>query len=94
MDTLELVAAAVGASGIEQDSLTQREGEDLAAEILPRARVVVTGDEQTALRSAFPDRPGIVLISGTGMICMGHDGLGHEARSGGWGWLLDEAGNR
>jgi len=80
-------AAAVGARGIEQDSLTQLEGADLAAEALalPRALVVVTGDEQPALRGAFPDRPGIVLISGTGMICVGRGGLGHGVRSGGWG---------
>jgi len=52
----------------------------------------VTGDERTALRGAFPDGPGIVVISGTGTIAVGRDGSGREHRCGGWGWLLDGAG--
>ncbi|QEY32255.1 N-acetylglucosamine kinase [Synechococcus sp. RSCCF101] len=87
-------AAGVGASGIEQGSRVQSRGLSLAAAALqlPAKRLVVTGDERTALRGAFPSGPGLVVISGTGMICLGRDGQGREARCGGWGWLLDEAG--
>jgi phenylacetic acid degradation operon negative regulatory protein len=92
---LSLRAAVVGASGIETGSGVQRQGLRLAAETLalPPERILVTGDERTALHGAFPDRPGIVLISGTGMICIGRDRQGREARCGGWGWLLDGAGS-
>ncbi len=90
-----LVAAAVGASGIEQGSPVQAQGQALAADALglPPERVVVSGDERTALRGAFPDGAGIVVISGTGTIAVGRDGDGREHRCAGWGWLLDGAGS-
>ena len=55
-------------------------------------QALATGDERTALRGAFPDGAGIVVISGTGTICVGRDGNGLEHRCGGWGWRLDGAG--
>ncbi|MEA5441773.1 N-acetylglucosamine kinase [Cyanobium gracile] len=93
--TTMLVAAAVGASGIEQGSPVQTQGQALAAQALGLApeRVMVTGDERTALRGAFPDGAGIVVISGTGSIAVSRDGQGCEHRCGGWGWLLDGAGS-
>lgn len=93
--TAVLVAAAVGASGIEQGMAVQEQGRALAAAALGLApeRVVVTGDERTALGGAFPAGPGIVVISGTGTIAVGRDGQGREHRCAGWGWLLDGAGS-
>jgi phenylacetic acid degradation operon negative regulatory protein len=90
-----LVAAAVGASGIEQGTAVQARGEALAAAVLglDPERVAVTGDERTALRGAFAGGPGIVVISGTGTIAVGRDGRGREHRCAGWGWLLDGAGS-
>lgn len=90
-----LVAAAVGASGIEQGSAVQRRGLVLAAEALalPTRQVVVTGDERTALRGALDDQPGVLLISGTGCIAVGQNANGQQHRCGGWGWLLDGAGS-
>jgi phenylacetic acid degradation operon negative regulatory protein len=90
-----LLAAAIGASGIEVASEVQERGRHLAAEALglPLARLVVTGDERTALRGAFPDGAGVVVISGTGTIAVGRDASGRERRCGGWGWLLDGAGS-
>ncbi|MDM7954621.1 MAG: BadF/BadG/BcrA/BcrD ATPase family protein [Cyanobium sp. CZS 25K] len=93
--TAVLVAAAVGASGIELGTAVQAQGQALAAEVLGLApeRVVVTGDERTALRGAFGGGAGIVVISGTGSIAVGRDASGREHRCGGWGWLLDGAGS-
>ena len=90
-----VVAAAVGASGIEQGSPVQQRGQALAAEALALApgRVAVTGDERTALRGAFGDQPGVLVISGTGCIAVGQDAIGRQHRCGGWGWLLDGAGS-
>ncbi len=94
-DGAVLVAAAVGASGIEQGTAVQAQGRALAATALGLApeRVVVTGDERTALVGAFGGGPGIVVISGTGTIAVGRDGTGREHRCAGWGWLLDGAGS-
>jgi len=90
-----LLAAAVGASGIEQGTAVQQQGLELAASslALPTSRLTVTGDERTALRGAFPDQAGIVVISGTGTIAVGRSADGREHRCGGWGWLLDGAGS-
>jgi phenylacetic acid degradation operon negative regulatory protein len=90
-----LAAAAVGASGIEVATAVQRQGLELAAAVLglPAARLWVGGDERTALRGAFPDGAGIVVISGTGTIAVGRDGKGQEHRCSGWGWMLDGAGS-
>jgi glucosamine kinase len=91
----DLRAAAVGASGIEEGSEVQAQGQAIAAAALglPTERVQVCGDERTALRGAFGTSPGIVLISGTGSIAVGRDDQGREHRCGGWGWLLDGAGS-
>ncbi|KZR85672.1 BadF/BadG/BcrA/BcrD ATPase family protein [Synechococcus sp. MIT S9504] len=90
-----ITAAAIGASGVEVGTpLQARGGALLASELqLPEARCLATGDERTALRGAFPDQAGIVLISGTGMIVVGRDANGREHRCGGWGWRLDGAGS-
>ena len=90
-----LQAAAIGASGIEIGTAVQRQGLALAAEALglPEPKLWVGGDERTALRGAFPDGPGIVVISGTGTIAVGRDGQGREHRCSGWGWILDGAGS-
>ncbi len=93
--TAPLLAAAVGASGIEQGSDVQELGLSLAAAALglPRSQLAVTGDERTALRGAFTSGPGIIVISGTGTIAVGRDGQGRDHRCAGWGWLLDGAGS-
>jgi len=93
--SLPLRAAAIGASGIEQGRGVQAQGQALACSALdlPPARVVVTGDERTALVGAFGRGSGIVVISGTGTIAVGRNAAGMEHRCAGWGWLLDGAGS-
>ena len=90
-----LSAAGVGASGIEAGSAVQEQGSRLIEGCLglSQQRVVVVGDERTALAGAFQGAAGILVISGTGCIALGSDGLGHDHRCGGWGWLLDGAGS-
>ncbi|MCB4377985.1 BadF/BadG/BcrA/BcrD ATPase family protein [Synechococcus sp. MU1650] len=92
-------AAVVGASGIEHGTRLQQRAEALVSQALAigdgsrLGKVLVTGDERTALRGAIPEGAGILAISGTGMIVLGRGEDGHEHRCGGWGWLLDGAGS-
>ncbi len=90
-----LDAAVVGASGIEEGTALQQRGQGLLSHTLQldTQQVLVTGDERTALHAVFPAAEGIVLISGTGMICLGRNANGHEHRCGGWGWRLDGGGS-
>lgn len=50
-------------------------------------------DAEAALGGAFAGGPGIILISGTGMICFGKGKDGTIVRSGGWGYLLGDEGS-
>ncbi len=92
---MPLVAAAIGASGIEAGSGVQAQGLKLAASALglPAAAVHVTGDERTALAGALGQDAGVLVISGTGCIALGQNAAGQLHRCGGWGWLLDGAGS-
>ena len=89
-----LAAAAIGASGIEQNSPTQHLGTDLARQALGLEAVLVTGDERIALAGAFaPGQAGISLISGTGAIALGQNEQGRQQRCAGWGWLVEGVGS-
>ena len=52
----------------------------------------LTGDCEIALAGAV-DSPGAVLIAGTGSVCYGKDAAGKPFRTGGFGWLIDDAGS-
>ena len=55
--------------------------------------LVIAGDDITALKGGLSGRSGAVLIAGTGSICTGIDSKGKSLRSGGWGYLIDDAGS-
>lgn len=50
-------------------------------------------DALLALNVYFKDQPGLLLISGTGSICYGKDSEGKIFRTGGFGYLIDDAGS-
>ena len=52
----------------------------------------IVGDQVTALAGALGQPVGTVLIAGTGSICYARTADGREARSGGWGSLMDDEG--
>ena len=58
-----------------------------------RGELVIVGDDITALKGGLSGRAGAVLIAGTGSICTGTDSKGKSLRSGGWGYLIDDAGS-
>ena len=54
---------------------------------------IIFGDQHAALYGAHCQGKGIILIAGTGSVCYGMDGMGGEARAGGWGYLIDDEGS-
>jgi N-acetylglucosamine kinase-like BadF-type ATPase len=56
-------------------------------------RVDVISDVEAALHGALGDRPGVLLLAGTGSIVLGRDGRGRLARAGGLGPLLGDEGS-
>ena len=53
----------------------------------------LTSDAEIALEGALPHRSGILLIAGTGSVCLGKRSDGTIFRTGGWGWLVDDVGS-
>ena len=56
-------------------------------------RVRALPDAHTAFLGALGDRAGLLILSGTGSIVVGHDGRGRWARGGGLGPLLGDEGS-
>ena len=56
-------------------------------------RVQVLSDAQAALLGALGDRPGLLVLAGTGSIVIGRDGRGRWGRAGGLGPLLGDEGS-
>lgn len=55
--------------------------------------VEVISDAEAALLGALDDRPGVLVLAGTGSIVLGRDGRGRLARAGGLGPLLGDEGS-
>lgn len=55
--------------------------------------IVVAGDQEAALLGGIGQNPGILLIAGTGSICIIQDGKGKSFRTGGFGHIIDDAGS-
>jgi N-acetylglucosamine kinase-like BadF-type ATPase len=56
-------------------------------------RIVVISDAQGALLGALGDRPGVLVLAGTGSIVLGRNAHGRWARAGGLGPLLGDEGS-
>jgi glucosamine kinase len=80
-----------GLAGTGSEVVRRRVQSEISAR-LPGVQVLVISDAQAALWGAFNGGAGLLLIAGTGSICLGMDGLGHQARSGGFGRLLGDEG--
>ena len=81
----------IGAAGISNPDTAQRLMNALEKGGY-KGEVCFTGDQQTALYGALGGPGGAVLIAGTGSICYGQNRDGEEARTGGWGSLMDDEG--
>ncbi|MFH1863033.1 MAG: BadF/BadG/BcrA/BcrD ATPase family protein, partial [bacterium] len=57
------------------------------------SRVLVISDALAALYGAFRGQAGLLLIAGTGSICLGMDNEGRTARSGGLGRIFGDEGS-
>ena len=87
-----VAAVCLGGAGLGRRT-EQRRAERVLTEQWPRARIRVTTDADLFLRAAFGGRPGIVLMAGTGSICLGRTASRSPERAGGWGAILEDPGS-
>jgi len=86
--------AFLGLAGVKSaaDHLAFREPLAALGLVKSSERLGLDHDLRIALAGGCGDRPGIVVIAGTGSAAYGRDRNGVTAQSGGWGWLIDDQG--
>jgi N-acetylglucosamine kinase-like BadF-type ATPase len=65
---------------------------DIVAEIFS-GELEIVGDMVIAMQAAFGERPGAIVIAGTGSIAYGRNSRGETARAGGWGYEISDEGS-
>jgi len=86
--------AFLGLAGVKSaaDHLAFREPLAALGLVKSPERLGLDHDLRIALAGGCGDRPGIVVIAGTGSAAYGRDRNGVTAQAGGWGWLIDDQG--
>ncbi len=87
----DIAAAVFGLAGVRRVDLRQRIRERLA-QISGIKKVEVVTDAEIALFGTTLGRAGVVVIAGTGSICLGRNEAGETAVAGGWGPLAGDEG--
>ncbi len=94
VDLHDDVQLCVGAAGAGTDSIASDCQQALASALdLAPEQIIVTSDARIALRAAFGEDEGILVIAGTGSGCYGLDAEGKLVRAGGWGPGLEDPGS-
>ena len=82
----------LGIAGVDRAS-DETVVRSIMARIGYKARILVVNDALIALQAGVGDRPGIVIVSGTGSIAYGRNEQGEASRAGGWGYVLGDEGS-
>lgn len=87
----DIVSAQIGLAGVRREDLRYLI-RNRFREILRIRKVEVTTDAEIALYAATEGKEGLVIIAGTGSVCMGRNSKGEMASAGGWGPLAGDEG--
>lgn len=87
----DIAAATLGLAGVRRADLKQRVRDSFVRRIAIRKTEVIT-DAEIALYGTTLGEAGLVVIAGTGSICLGKNEKGELAISGGWGPLAGDEG--
>jgi len=86
-----LACIALGLAGVGRPGEPETVAE-IVRQLDVAREVAVDHDAMIALVGALADRPGLIIIAGTGSIALGRNERGERARVGGWGYLLGDEG--
>lgn len=87
----DIIAATFGLAGVRRADIRQRVRESFIKRIAVKNVVVVT-DAEIALYATTLGKSGLVVIAGTGSVCLGKNDEDKSAISGGWGPLAGDEG--
>ncbi|MBK9164195.1 MAG: hypothetical protein IPM21_09825 [Acidobacteria bacterium] len=87
----DIESATLGLAGVRRADIRQRIRESFLQRIRA-SRVVVVTDAEIALYATTEGKPGLVVIAGTGSVCLGMNANGKTAIAGGWGPLAGDEG--
>ena len=84
------VCAGVAGASVDANRLAFQVG---LQKLFPNASVEVVPDYVVAHAGALENKPGVLVIAGTGSIAYGINAVGDCHRTGGYGYLIDDAGS-
>ena len=87
----DISAGVLGLAGVRRRDLRERVRDSFSKRLNIKNTTVVT-DAEIALYGTTMGKPGLVVIAGTGSICLGRNANGETAISGGWGPLAGDEG--
>ncbi len=87
----DIVAATLGLAGVRRLDMRERVRESFATRFRVR-KTLVTTDADIALYGTTLGKAGLVVIAGTGSICIGQNEDGKKATAGGWGPIAGDEG--
>lgn len=87
----DIVAGTLGLAGVRRSDLRQRIEEGIYRHLHIRNISVIT-DAEIALYGATLGKAGLVVIAGTGSVCIGQNDEGEKVSAGGWGPLAGDEG--
>ncbi|MGD9627661.1 MAG: N-acetylglucosamine kinase [Pyrinomonadaceae bacterium] len=88
---VDIAAATLGLAGVRRADIKKSIKASFTEQIRIRKTTVIT-DAEIALFATTLGEPGIVVIAGTGSICLGKNAKGKMAIAGGWGPLAGDEG--
>ena len=88
---VDIAAATLGLAGVRRADIKQSIKASFTDQIRIRKTTVIT-DAEIALFATTLGKPGIVVIAGTGSVCLGKNEKGKMAIAGGWGPLAGDEG--
>ena len=90
----DIVAATLGLAGVRRQDIRERVRDSFAKRFRVK-KTYVTTDADIALYGTTLGKAGLVVIAGTGSVCIGVDDKGEKYIAGGWGPVAgDEGGGR
>lgn len=87
----DIVAATLGLAGVRRSDLRERIREGVYRQLHIKDIEVIT-DAEIALYGATLGKAGLVVIAGTGSVCIGQNDAGEKFSAGGWGPLAGDEG--